>query len=208
MVDPTTSEAPKVRFIIDEPADKDSFTTHSVLASAMAQAIFTNSRLKVVGLLGRWGSGKSTVIQYFTSEIEKLAPGKHKVFTYDAWLHQDDHPRRTFLENLIFSLRDPDLVDRDKWETRLKYLSGQLRKTDKVETPVFTRDAKFLFLTLLPIPLALSLISVQTIAGVFGARRNYAAIGSFCLAAFLIAFPCLAWGLRVTYLRTIKKTAA
>jgi hypothetical protein len=200
--------APSVRFITDEPADKDSFNTHSVLAGAITEAIFANDKLRIIGLLGRWGSGKSTVIQYLTSQIERRSPGKYKVFTYDAWLHQNDQPRRSFLEDLVSSLETDELIDGDKWDVELKYLSGVLQKQDKVETPVLTTDAKFLFLFLLPVPLALSLIDADTVSGAFGATTTRAAIWSFWLAVGMLAFPVLSWTVRVMYLRHVKKRKA
>ena len=199
---------PPVRFITDEPAEKDSFDTHSKLAAAIAEAILTNAELKVIGLLGRWGSGKSTVIKYLSTEVEKRAPSRFKVFTYDAWLHQNDPPRRSFLDNLVASLDADGLIDNERWQTELKFLSGVLEKEDKVETPVLTNDAKFLFLSLLPVPIALSLISVDTIAGAFGANQSLAAVWSFWLAIGMIAFPVLAWPSRVLYLRWYKKRQA
>ena len=98
VVSPTASEA--LQFIRDEPADFDFFQTHTALAKAIAQSIISNPLLRTIGLLGRWGSGKSTVLLQLEKELKRAAPEKFHIFTYDAWLHQHDPVRRSFIEEL------------------------------------------------------------------------------------------------------------
>jgi len=107
---PTTADDPVLNFIRDEPASEDQFGSHARLARAIASVIRTQKDLKVVGLLGAWGSGKSTVVKLVQDDLAK-DDGNAKVycFSYDAWLHQSDPPRRSFLETLIKFLMDHKL---------------------------------------------------------------------------------------------------
>ena len=106
---------PKVRFIRDVPADDDFFTTHSRVAEAIVHAIRENPEIKVIGLLGRWGSGKSTVANKVVELLEEPKNSEFKVFPYDAWLHQSDPLRRSFLESLILALVRADAIAPRKW---------------------------------------------------------------------------------------------
>ncbi|QDE39862.1 hypothetical protein FIV34_11895 [Luteibacter pinisoli] len=90
-------------FIQDAPAKKDSFGgAHRRIASLIAHNIVSNDTIKVVGLLGPWGSGKSTVVALLGRRLHR-AKGRHhcEVFTFDAWMHQSDAPRRSFIETLV-----------------------------------------------------------------------------------------------------------
>jgi predicted KAP-like P-loop ATPase len=149
-----------VSFIRDEPAEEDFFQTHGRLAKAIAGAIRTNPELRVVGLLGRWGSGKSTVVEHLKRELGSGAAkgaGAVHIFSYDAWLHQSDPVRRSFLESLLRFLIEGDWTSAETWEEQLLELTGQVEKTDVKQTPILTNDAKWIFLSLLPVPIAVGL---------------------------------------------------
>src|SRR3546814_15409517 len=60
---------PTRRYLRDEPALEDKFGAHKRIAKGMANAIRTNPDLKVVGLIGPWGSGKSTVVGFLEPEL-------------------------------------------------------------------------------------------------------------------------------------------
>jgi hypothetical protein len=117
-----------VNFIKDEPSDTDFFGSHSRVAGAVAEVICEDNGINVVGLLGRWGSGKSTVV----SQIQKLLIARREdihFFNYDAWLYQNDPPRRAFLEALIEDLVQNTLSDKFHWQHRLADLSGRSEET-------------------------------------------------------------------------------
>ena len=49
-----------------------------------------------IGLIGEWGSGKSTIVKSAISNIKNI-----KLFEYDAWKYEDDSFRRTFIKKML-----------------------------------------------------------------------------------------------------------
>lgn len=49
-----------------------------------------------IGLIGGWGSGKSTIVKTAISNIDNI-----KLFEYDAWKYEDDGFRRTFIKKIL-----------------------------------------------------------------------------------------------------------
>lgn len=63
---------------------------------------------RIIGLKGEWGTGKSNVIKQLRKKLEK----KYVIYEYDAWGHQEDLQRRSFLETLTERLlNDSDYSD-------------------------------------------------------------------------------------------------
>lgn len=193
-----------VNFIGDEPAETDFFTSHTRLASAIASSIEHNSDLKVIGLLGRWGSGKSTATKKIVDRLEASSKNKFSVFTYDAWLHQSDPIRRSFLESLLRFLKSSNNITGSSWDDRLKELNGEIHDTDIVETPTLSADARWFLVSLLPVPVGLALIDLGTIEGAFGKTVSDAAIGTFWLACALVLMPLWVWILHYMIRRPCK----
>ena len=191
------------RFISDIPAEKDSFLTHSAIAQAISDAIETNRSLRIIGLLGRWGSGKSTVVKFVENNLmgKKRGEASYKFFTYDAWLHQSDPPRLAFIKNLIDYLEAEDLADGGQWDEDWKRLSGQLKLIDKVDTPILSYDAKWLFVSFLIFVFGASLFKFDLLNGAFSSPPNEIAKATLFASAALILLPILAWIARVNYVR-------
>lgn len=149
----TNQDYPK--FIQNKPTGKDSLEGKSSerIAKTIEKHIekiniTNNSDAKIklpqiIGLEGDWGSGKSNVIRKLKTNLEK----KYYLFEYDAWGHQEDLQRRSFLEtltdDLIFANNGtllPELCSKknkdgefEKWTDKLKYLFSKKRET-KVKT--------------------------------------------------------------------------
>lgn len=136
-------------FIKNTPCGNDRFEGKSQerLAKAIAKHFEKtdscndekNGLPRIVGLEGIWGSGKSNVIRL----LEKELKDKYYFFEYDAWGHQEDLQRRSFLELLTSNLiSDKVLYGNTKinikgggsktvsWKEKLKYLLA--RKTETV----------------------------------------------------------------------------
>ena len=122
MTESSEGARPRISFLADQPAEADAFGSHSRVAGAVSRVIREADNINVVGLLGGWGTGKSTVVHAIREELEPSAgEGPIHVFTYDAWLHQNDPPRRAFLEELIADLETiPGVIDRDHWNVRFE----------------------------------------------------------------------------------------
>lgn len=184
-----------IRFIRDEPADQDALSSHAPLAKVVASTIRQQPELKVIGLLGHWGSGKSTVVKLIQAEFKRDG-GEKEVFcfTYDAWLHQSDPPRRAFLETLIAYLDQEKLTTKAAWKDELDQLAGRLQDSEITTTPTFTVSGRIIALTLIFLPLGFSLIGYNTIIGAYGSAPLSVALSTFraglllCLLPFLSAF--------------------
>lgn len=184
-----------VRFIRDTPADDDFFSTHTRVATAIVRAIDENPEIKVIGLLGRWGSGKSTVANKVVDLLEARRANGFRVFTYDAWLHQSDPLRRSFLESLIGALvkTEPSAIAEGKWTRELDRLSNPVEDTRTIETPTLTFDGVVLAASLLAIPLGVGLIDLETLKEALGKTTTPVGIGLLWLAAILIFAPLWTW---------------
>ncbi len=143
------SEYPK--FISNQPCGKDMYVGKSQerLAKTLAQHIIKgennnkeqengNSIPHIIGLEGSWGSGKSNMIGILKMKYLK---DTHFIYEYDAWGHQEDLQRRSFLESLTNELIDNHILPRktkvvidDKqneitWFQKLEDLLARKRKT-------------------------------------------------------------------------------
>lgn len=173
----------EINFLTDQPADEDKFGTHSRVAKAVALTIARDEAIHVIGLLGGWGSGKSTVVR----QIEKqLANGDNVYFfNYDAWLHQNDPPRRAFLEELIGDLSQAKIVEATDWELRLAQLSGKAEQTTTETTRQFSETGRAIFLALALVPLGISFLDYDLLEKAFGT-------GSFGIARPLLVLSVAA----------------
>lgn len=165
------------RFISNQPCGLDKTEGHSQerLSNAIAEHITatdsreTNNNIpRIIGLKGEWGVGKSNVIRQL-QENEKIKD-KYHIFEYDAWGHQEDLQRRSFLETLTERLLNDkkynDYLSKDKkvvkswetgnnitWKEKLDELLAHKRITLNKSIPVFNGGALWtaIFLSLTPI---------------------------------------------------------
>ena len=179
----------KLRFIQDEPAAIDLFQTHTRIASALAQTIRSNPRTRVIGLVGKWGSGKSTVLRYMEQKLIEGEPkGEIHVLSYDAWLHQHDPVRRSFLEALIEYLIEHGYTDREKWSEKLAELRGQAETSTVTSTPSFAPGGKSIVLSLLLVPVGLALVDFDAVESAVGKGETFG-WGTLLLAFALLLAP-------------------
>lgn len=130
---------------------------------------------RIIGLKGEWGTGKSNVIKILDKPNEKLQEehavlkqikdGYH-IFEYDAWGHQEDLQRRSFLETLTSKLlKEVFLSESEKveswetkkpitWEKKLEELLAHKRITDNKSIPVFNGGALWAALSLSLTPIS------------------------------------------------------
>ncbi len=100
-----TSQATEFRFLPDSPVTKDgdSFGSHSRVADSIARVVESDNHGMTISLEGTWGSGKSSVIRMLEERWKDNED--MSVFTFDAWAHDGDSLRRSFLEELILDLK-------------------------------------------------------------------------------------------------------
>ncbi len=195
---PSAPEIPVLNFIRDIPARADAFDgSHRRVAKAVAVAIHTQKDLKVIGLLGGWGSGKSTVVELAKAELERAEGADTHVFTYDAWLHQSDPPRRSFLERLIKYLLSRNVgLSSERWQARLDELNRRIEETDTTSTPTLTSTGKVALFLLLLLPFGSQFVSHDWIKDVFTqGASTYTYIAVTVGTLILLSPPLFAFGL-------------
>ena len=156
------------KFILDTAADKDSFQSHGRIAAAIARVIQTNKGVKLIGLLGSWGSGKSTVVKLLCNELASEGDTEDLVFTYDAWLQQNDPPRRAFLEGLLHFLSEKVKANKQDWKNKLDKLNRRLEENTTTTVPRLTWPGTLMVLSLLLIPIGTRFTSVDWYKAAFG----------------------------------------
>ena len=122
-------------FLSDKPTGIDTFQSqaHTKIATAITEVI-KEDKIKLIGLEGEWGSGKSNIIKL----IEKnLNENEYIFYTYDAWGHQEDLQRRSFLENLTEVMKIK-FKDNKKWSNKLNSLLATTTKTEQKEVPILS----------------------------------------------------------------------
>jgi len=188
-----------LNFIVDAPSEVDALKTHSRVAKAIVGVVRDNRRIKTIGLLGGWGSGKSTVIRLMQAELEQTSrEGEIHCFTYDAWLHQSDPPRRAFLEALVaYLIHRPGFDDLsgsdDRWRSKLEALNKQTETIQTTTTPTLTQSGVWMLLTVLFLPLGTRLIGDGAIE--YDLQSDPASMLTFLLGWLLTTGPIWVAGL-------------
>ena len=190
--DKTGAPAARLRFIPDVPAEDDFFRSHTRIAEAIVSAIEDNPEIKVVGLLGRWGSGKSTVAEKVIETLEARDGDVFRVFLYDAWMHQSDPLRRSFLEEMILRLWRRGVLTQ-RWVRRIKRLSTPVEDIRTIETPELSKDARWVGLSLLAVPAGVGLIGYDTLDAAFGDDASSLGLMTVITGGALILTPVLTW---------------
>lgn len=119
------------RYISTNPTGEDLLDGKSQekISKAIADHIFyidslpeghkwTPNMPRVIGVEGKWGCGKSNVLNHLQFN-DLLKEPKYKFFVYDAWANQEDLQRRTILEQITSYLIEHGLLT-DKVKVRLQ----------------------------------------------------------------------------------------
>ncbi|MDB5580654.1 MAG: hypothetical protein JWR80_5830 [Bradyrhizobium sp.] len=182
-------------FIVDEPAEVDALNVHDRIADAIVDVVCHQPQIKMIGLLGGWGSGKSTVIKLMEGKLEgKKASPTIRCFVYDTWLRQSDPPRRAFLEGLASFLTKDDVSSsknsEERWKIELAELTGHFEKTSTESKAILTVPGRFMLPAIVLLPVGLKLIGDGTLA--YEERQDLAAIIVFILGWVLTFAPFIA----------------
>lgn len=151
------------------------------LAVAIAEYITSadskeeNQIPRIIGIKGEWGTGKSNVIKILDKPNEKLQKthnvlkqikDEYHIFEYDAWGHQEDLQRRSFLETLTSKLMEEGFLsesekakswetgDQITWKEKFEELLVRKRVTNNKSIPVFNGGALWAALSLSLTPIS------------------------------------------------------
>lgn len=123
------------RFIPDKPTGDDVFEGQSQtnLANNICEYIRSNDSAssrgreqmpRIIGLEGKWGSGKSNVVEKIKKDLEGEG---YYTFTYDAWGHQEDLQRRSILETLANALIEDKVLE---GKVKIKMRNGESKEAE------------------------------------------------------------------------------
>lgn len=197
------SDAQPIRFIREGHDLPDAFGAHSRLARAMHVALTSNPDLEVVGLLGAWGSGKSKVMKLLE---ERMTTKSTRFFTYDAWVHQSDAPRRAFIEALIAFLKKEELADTKQLDESLAKLLKKVETVDVESQPEVSIRLGLVLSIMLLVPVASQFLRADWMKPVDGELaywflgRSYSPY--FTVALYLTLLPSIALA-AITGFRTL-----
>ncbi len=152
------------KLLLDLPANEDAFGSHERIAKAIAELIASEVGGKSIALTGPWGSGKSTVVSLLKELFRdgNRSP-KCEVFVFDAWSHQGDPLRRSFLERLIGFLVEKRWVDSERWHQEKEKLSKRLIITETSEVPRLTSWGIWWACTALLVPVGLASFQLENV---------------------------------------------
>lgn len=135
----------RVRLLADAPAKSDEFAAkaHERVADAIAALIADEDGGKVVGLEGLWGSGKSTVVGLVRERLASGGPETTtRVVVFDAWAHQGDPLRRTFLEAVIRELETAEWLEANTARIAVDELTGRSSHVTTTSTSRLSLEGK------------------------------------------------------------------
>jgi hypothetical protein len=143
----TQAPAYRVRLLADAPVESDEFAAkaHERVADAIAQLVVREPGGKVVGLEGLWGSGKSTVVRLMRQRLVNGGFSTEevtRVVVFDAWAHQGDPLRRTFLEAVISEIADAGWLDPSSAKAASDELAGRTSKVTTTATSRLSTEGK------------------------------------------------------------------
>lgn len=166
------------------PCGEDLFAgqTHKKTAEQITQKILSSETSLMIGIDGGWGSGKSNLIQMIEKRVQE-EDAKAIFFTYDAWGHQNDMPRRAMLEELTSKvIQFPQALlegKRKDWEGKKRDLLAQKKETSTKTIPKVSAGI-----------LVLALMSILTpLCSQWGERLSKE--GSFLWGIGITAFPLI-----------------
>lgn len=152
-----STESTQYKFLSNKPLGKDLFENQSQekTASILADNIDNNSDLKIIGIDGEWGSGKSNLVGLLKNKLDK----SHKFLIYDVWGHQEDNQRRAILVRLTEFIKDKSIVNNiSTWEKKLRKLLAKSKVTETKSLPKLNFGfILFLLITIMYGPIVISL---------------------------------------------------
>jgi len=170
-----TKEQCPTNFVLDVPSEEDLLGgAHQRVAEAIADIVWTEIGGLSIGLEGDWGIGKSTIVRIVSSILgESGNRQKFAVPVFDAWAHEGDPLRRTFLESIIRHLMEThSWLDSETWDQRLKILAGRVHDSTTKTTPQLGQLGLVLVGFLLMAPLALAFLNEGLRQGVSFALQS------------------------------------
>jgi len=108
------SETNDIHFLSDQHIETNEISQtkfgHEGIAETIKNIIISCPTRFTIGLFGKWGTGKTTIINRLKNKLqnEKIA-----VVEFDVWKHEGDALRRTFLKEIVKQLKEDEQISED-----------------------------------------------------------------------------------------------
>lgn len=123
-----------MQLLPDKPLNKQTSKSidfaYDELSKSIVELVAVSPKPFTIGLFGKWGTGKSTIIETLRSTLDKR---KYVFVKFDVWKYESDALRRSFLIDLAEQLKGRPIFSRinDAYIKRLKnrlYTTTQYNK--------------------------------------------------------------------------------
>lgn len=192
----------RTKYLSDDPSEVDAFGGHNRIANALYDTILNEDGDKSVAITGSWGSGKSTIIKILSNIIKN---GKKNIymFCYDAWMHQNDPLRRSFLEELLYFLKSKKLLNEKFVKEKKEILTGEKEISHSTTTPILTLQGKIFAVLVVIIPLGYALFNYSDLSKTLK-LIPIISLPVWLISLIIVAFPILATLITTIILEFIK----
>ncbi len=135
-----TEERKLLRLLDDAPAgpERDKFK-HRVYSSILRDIFCDNQRGIAVALFGKWGKGKSSIVDMLGQEL----PNNRKLIVFNAWKARGDSIRRQLVLHLLEQVKSPNVQKYMRFTQTLTPLEWRTPE----EVKLIDQDARDSFLT-------------------------------------------------------------
>jgi len=197
----------RTKILSDQPTDEDEFGSHTRIANSLKEIIINETGGKTIGLVGTWGSGKSTIISVLQKLIQsnKEVNENIKFIVFDVWAHEGDPLRRSFLERLTISLADWT-HNKKRWtEERLSELKKQKKSVTISGGSLLSIWGGAVLLSFFAIPFGMEFFKLWTTYWNIEHLIFSIILGLFPIWTILLAWACNSKNINELFLILINK---
>jgi hypothetical protein len=119
----------QIRFLSDQPLDADREREmrfgHMSIVENLKASVLSCPTPFTIGLFGKWGTGKTTILDALK---RKFHATEIAVIKIDAWKHEGDALRRTFLQDTINQLQEK--------QGAKQYLGTDIKLSENLHVPI------------------------------------------------------------------------
>jgi len=131
--------------------------SHEHIANTILEQIKIG-KSKLIGIEGKWGSGKSNILKIIQKKIEESGLKKEYIFfSYNTWLHQNDLHRRVIPAELYEKIKAQENGisnnQKDELSKNLKILLGTITETTINRIPRFSWGMIILIIEIILLPI-------------------------------------------------------